>query len=114
MSESTFSPWLHWGQRSLSPDRHHAGVYVLGRLEGELPALVDPFDRRILLIAETHGQSLDRRWDQFHHSAFQGRDGHAGGLTFHRLFCSGPDCNVPPWLYLAASTVPDGTIDIQA
>lgn len=102
----SFSPWLHWDQRSASPEREGPGVYLLGRFEEGAPTIVDPADERVLLIAETHGQSLADRWYQFHRCAFNGADGHSGGRTFHRLFTNGPDSPVPGWLHVAATGVP--------
>jgi len=102
----SFSPWLHWDQRSASPERDGPGVYLLGRFEEGAPAIVDPADERVLLIAETRDQSLADRWYQFHRCAFEGADGHSGGRTFRRLFTNGPDSAVPGWLYVAAAGVP--------
>src|SRR5438105_2401727 len=85
MTMPTFSPWLHWDSRALSENRNGPGTYLLARFEEGPPEDVDPLARQILLIAETHGQTLLRRWDQFHYSAFKGGSGHAGGCAFHDL-----------------------------
>ena len=102
MDREQFSPWLHWNQRSLFEERNRSGVYVLARFEEGAPDTVDTEDKRILLIGETHHQTLEKRWDQFHYCAFTGGDGHAGGRTFHRLFYNGTDSAVPPWLFVSA------------
>lgn len=112
--EPTFSDWVQWGQRSVKPGRDRPGVYLLARFEEPPPREVDPTDERVLLIAETHDQSLDERWGQFHRSAFKGASGHAGGLTFHKLFSNGADSTVPTWLYVSALPVPPGITDIQS
>jgi hypothetical protein len=110
----SFSPWLHWDNRASCEHRDGPGTYLLARFEEGPPDGVDPSDRRILLIAETHNQALQRRWDQFHYSAFKGGYGHAGGATFHALFGNGPDDSTPPWLYLSATPVPPEAPDVQA
>jgi hypothetical protein len=69
---------------------------------------VDPADERVLLVAETHDQTLAGRWYQFHRCAFKGAEGHSGGRTFYRLFANGPDSPVPGWLFVAAAGVPSG------
>jgi hypothetical protein len=88
-------------------------VYLLARFEGPPPSGVDPEDHCILLIAETHNQTLLRRWGQFHYSAFSGGDGHAGGRTFHKLFANGTDTAVPPWLYVSAISPTSEVRDVQ-
>src|SRR5437667_8605649 len=114
MPEEAFSPWMHWNQRSLYDGRHQPGVYLLGRFEDVAPDEVDPCDERILLVAETHAQSLSGRWDQFKRSAFNGADGHIGGVKFHLLYGNGPDTTVPSWLYVAAHPVPEHIKDTEA
>lgn len=97
-----FSPWVHWGTRLSIPERDGPGVYLLGRFEEHPPTTVDVHDERVLLVAETHDQSLEARWKQFQYSAFSGGSGHAGGLRFFNLFNNGTDSAVPPWLYVSA------------
>jgi hypothetical protein len=109
----TFSPWLHWDRRALCEHRNGPGTYLLARFEERPPDDVDPLNRQILLIAETHDQTLLRRWDQFHYSAFKGGSGHAGGCTFRGLFGNGPDTATPPWLYVSATTVPPHFTEVQ-
>src|SRR5437016_11444279 len=103
-----FSPWQHWDLRSTLPDRDSPGVYLLGRFEGGPPRSVDPADERVLLIGETHNQTLAERWYQFDRCAFKGADGHSGGRTFYKLFSNGPQSAVPGWLFVAAAAVPKG------
>jgi hypothetical protein len=113
MKLPSFTPWLPWDHRNSTSEFSGPGVYLLARFEEAPPTTVDTCDRRILLIAETHGQTLQRRWDQFHYSAFKGGESHAGGCTFHRLYCNGPDAATPPWLYVSAAAVPRNTDDVQ-
>lgn len=102
-----FSPWVHWSSRLSLPGRDGPGVYLLGRFEEHPPVAVDVHDERILLVAETHDQSLEARWKQFHYGAFSGGSGHAGGLRFFNLFNNGGDSGVPPWLYVSALSTRD-------
>lgn len=113
MTLPTFSPWLHWDGRTLYEERNSPGTYLLAQFEEQPPDCVDPVDQRILLIAVTHRQTFEGRWNQFHYSAFQGGRGHAGGVTFHGLFNNGPDTATPPWLYVSAAPAPPDAADIQ-
>ncbi len=70
--EFHFSPWIHWTNRSSANEHNGPGVYLLARFEQDPPTIVDVHDERILLVAETHDQSLDARWKQFQDSAFKG------------------------------------------
>jgi len=108
-----FCSWLHWDRRGSCICKDRPGVYLLGRFDEGPPEFVDPLDRRIILIAETHDQTLQRRWDQFHYAAFRGKSGHAGGATFHRLYANGPDTETPPWLFVSAAPVPLDVGDCQ-
>src|SRR4051794_27650899 len=109
-----FSTWTPWNNRLMLDARNGPGAYLLARFEDGAPDPVDPCDQRVILIAETHDQTLQRRWDQFAYSAFKGGDGHAGGRTFYRLFTNGVDSAVPPWLYVSASMVPPGVDDVKS
>jgi hypothetical protein len=111
---SRFSKWLPWNERLDATWRYNYGVYLLAQFEDGHPESVETGDKRILLIAETHGQTLERRWDQFHYSAFKGGNGHSGGRTFRKLFANGPDVEAPSWLFVSASPVPSGAKHIQA
>ena len=108
MAELGFSPWIDWNRRASVPAASGPGVYLLGRFEEGAPEAVDQSDRNIILIAETHGQALLKRWYQFERSATRGADGHSPGQTFHRLFANGTDSSLPAWLYVTACGVPDG------
>jgi hypothetical protein len=114
MALPPFSPWVHWDSRDSCENRSGPGVYLLARFEELPPTEVDPTDEAIILIAETHGQTLDRRLSQFHYSAFRGKWGHAGGVTFHALFGNGPDTATPPWLYLSTTPVPPESSDVKS
>jgi hypothetical protein len=109
-----FSRWVRWDDRLSLPQWDGPGVYVLARFEGAPPAIVDPLDERVLLIAETHDQTLAQRWRQFHRCATRGQRGHAGGRTFWSIFGNGGDTEIPGWLCVAASGVPAGVDDVKA
>lgn len=113
MKIPAFSRWLHWDNRLLSEHRTAPGVYFLARFEEGPPDVVDPCDKRLILIGETHGQTLQTRWDQFQYSAFKGGENHAGGYTFHRLFSNGTDSATPHWLFVAAAPVPEDVSDVK-
>lgn len=113
MSFSKFSPWARWEQRLQLPQCNSPGVYVLGQFEGAPPEVVDPTEERIVLIAETHRQTLAKRWYQFERSASRGADGHAGGYTFWTLFGQGGDSPIPGWLCVSATVAPRGTENIK-
>ena len=101
----TFGKWMAWGQRTTLPGSDQPGVYLLARFEQGPPATASPLDPHIVCIAETHDQSLGRRWNQFHYCAFQQGTGHSEGRTFSRVFCNGEPAEVPAWLFVAAAPI---------
>jgi hypothetical protein len=109
MHAELFSPWTRWDLRTLLPQRSGAGVYILGQFESLPPENLDPTDERIVLIAETHSQTLEQRWYQFERSATKGADGHAGGYTFWKLFGENNETPIPGWLCVAATAAPAGS-----
>lgn len=91
-----FSDWIQWKSRK-EIGLDNPGIYILGRFDSH-PAGKPLSSDSFLYIGETCGQSLKSRLTQFARSAFSGKDGHSGGLTFNSLF----QCNsAPAWLYVA-------------
>lgn len=69
------SEWLPWDNRSSQPIS--PGVYVIAK---ERPG-------NVIYIGRTWGLGgLRDRLNAFHRSATTGLKGHAGGVTYHRLF----------------------------
>jgi len=69
------SDWLPWAERRVAPDT--PGVYLISRGR--------PGD--VVYIGRTWGiGGLRDRLHAFHRSATTGLKGHAGGVTFHRVF----------------------------
>jgi hypothetical protein len=82
-----FSQWANWSERdSLGHALEVAGVYLLAHFENLPPGSADPKNPQIVYIGETHDQTLRDRLGAFHRSAFQGKDGHAGGETYRTKF----------------------------
>lgn len=91
-----FTKWIPWKDRK-ALDLSLPGVYILGRFEDSVsgnPLISGP----LVYIGETCGQSLRSRLGQFERSAFLGKAGHSGGLTFSSTYESVPD---PAWLYIS-------------
>ena len=69
------SEWLPWAERGAHPNL--PGIYVIAK---ERPG-------NIVYIGRTWGVGgLRDRLGAFHRSAMTGLKGHAGGVTFHRVF----------------------------
>ncbi len=69
------SEWVPWPERRLQPTC--GGVYIVGKGN---PA-------KVVYIGRTSGRGgLRTRLRTFNRSAATGRSGHAGGVTYHRLF----------------------------
>lgn len=94
--------------------RDDHGVYMLARFDDVIPATPDVCDGRVLLVAETHDQTLGARWKQFHYSAFKGGSGHSGGVRFYSLFNNADDTCVPSWLHLSAVSIAGDDIEPRA
>jgi hypothetical protein len=73
------------------------GVYLLAHFETVAPGAANPRDPRIVYIGETHDDNFNNRLNAFHRCAFQGKEGHAGGITYHDKFPNATGEN----LYLA-------------
>src|SRR4051812_5448466 len=109
----SFSPWTPWPERTQGMGVDRPGVYLLARFDGS-PALdVSPLDPSIVCIAETHDQTLTRRWNQFHYCAFQKGTGHSEGRAFSRIYCGGEEAEVPPWLFVSAAPIGWDESDIE-
>ncbi len=113
MAKPVFSKWVHWDQRRCLRQCSGPGLYVLAQFEGAPPRETDPVDERVLLIAETHAQTLAERWMQFDAAATRGKNGHSGGRQFWDLYGDGVDSVIPGWLYVAAASVPAKTDNVQ-
>jgi hypothetical protein len=85
-SKATFSAWIPWSKRKELAGRDAAGVYALAVFESNPPEVTDVLDQSVIYLGETCNNSLRGRLDQFHRSAFQGKDGHSGGLTYRARF----------------------------
>lgn len=69
------SEWLPWSERSAQPDL--PGVYVIAKGR----------PGNVIYIGRTWGVGgLRDRLSAFHRSATTGLKGHAGGVTYHRVF----------------------------
>ena len=99
-----WSRWVPWSERTLVADRGRPGVYMLADFQRALPRGAAKLCPQVLYIGETTRQTLHIRIRDFGHSAFSGREAHAGGKTFFREF----QLRTPPrWLHIAA-VAPDG------
>lgn len=82
------SPWTAWSLRDQINGSNLPGVYLLGHFD-TAPGTVDPQDRRIIYVGETHApnQGLKWRWRAFERCAFGTKAGsHAGGNTYQETF----------------------------
>jgi len=82
------SPWRKWSDRDQVNGAELPGVYLLAHFES-LPRSVDPMDKRVIYVGETHSsdQGLKWRWQGFQRSAFGPRpSSHAGGNTYREMF----------------------------
>jgi len=77
-----FSAWHRWNERARIPWANEPGVYLLV-LRVKSGEQCDPTDKRIIYIGETCA-TFARRWRQFNRSAFEGKRGHAGGITYRK------------------------------
>ena len=105
-----FSGWARWGGRAQIDGSNLAGVYLLGRFDGEPPADVDPLGAGVIYVGITN-RTLRERWEQFAASAFTRQSNHSGGVTFSKLFCDGRPCAAPSWLYVTVMFVPEAHLD---
>ena len=77
-----FSRWVRWTDRLTLDGIDSPGVYVLAHFNKPPRRAANTRVREVIYIGETCGQSLRKRWRQFHRSAFEGKDGHSGGKTY--------------------------------
>lgn len=99
MLRQDWSRWVPWPDRSLVADRSRPGVYMLAAFRRVVPRGSASICQQVLYIGETTKQTLHLRVRDFAHSAFSGRNAHAGGKTFFREF----QLTQPPdWLFIAA------------
>ena len=109
----SFSAWTRWEDREQLEHSDEAGVYLLSRHDGNPPAFAAPSDESVICIAETHGQSLIKRWDQFEYCAFRQGRGHSEGCAFSRINFAGEKGDIPAWLYVSAAPLDRKTPDIR-
>jgi hypothetical protein len=79
---AAFSSWVKWNDRQTLNEMKFSGVYLLALFENEPPSTVDPLGRQIVYIGETCENDLAGRLFQFNRSAFFGKFGHSGGISF--------------------------------
>lgn len=85
MDKILFSKWTRWDDRLKLPNIHLSGVYLLSTKKTLLGSTGMPTEKSIIYIGETTKNSLNGRLQQFHRSAFLGRDGHSGAKTYRSL-----------------------------
>jgi hypothetical protein len=101
-----FSEWHKWPNRKSIVNSRDPGVYLLAKFENGQPTsgAADPLESHVVYIGETCA-SLRQRWNQFDNSAFRGRRGHSGGLTYKaRINDEGKD------LFVAAFAVSENLV----
>lgn len=78
-----FSRWHRWVDRKTIGSVHLPGIYLLA-LNKRSNDPVKPNDQNIIYIGETCSKKgLVGRWKQFEKSAFRGKTGHSGGVSFY-------------------------------
>jgi hypothetical protein len=93
LAKLQFCGWLLWKERDKIYCIDKLGVYILGKYDGEgsVPSAVDFLDENIIYIGMTNvgkTTSFGQRLEQFHRTAFQNKDGHAGGFTYRRYYAA--------------------------
>jgi len=78
-----FSSWMAWSKRDTFKRWDLPGVYLLAHFDRPRRGPANPQSWRIIYIGETCNRLRDR-WVQFHHSAFEGKNEHSGGMTYRR------------------------------
>jgi hypothetical protein len=101
--DRNFGNWINWAHRADLPDINRPGVYVLARLDAGVPPTVDPLSAEVIYIGLT-GRSFSERFSEFVRSASKRIAGHSGGWTFSALYCNSEPSELPPWLFVAASS----------
>jgi hypothetical protein len=86
LPDIVFSKWTRWNDRANLHEVGRPGVYVLAHFKAYPSGNADLLAQEIIYVGVTCDQSLGQRWNQFHHSAFEGKRGHGGGMTYWDLF----------------------------
>jgi hypothetical protein len=86
MQDVIFTNWIRWSERTSMEGIHNPGVYLLVHFDSAPSGKAKPLAKKIIYIGETCNNSLKGRWNQFNRSAFQGKDGHSGGITYRQVF----------------------------
>lgn len=82
-----FSEWVLWTERATLKGIDAPGIYVLAHFRIAPAGNADLLAQEVIYVGETCDRTLRRRWRQFHHCAFEGKEkGHSGGITYRRLF----------------------------
>jgi len=82
-----FTHWVKWKDREQLNKIKLPGVYLLARFDNNAPlGPASPLKEQVIYIGETCANSLLGRWRQFNRSAFHGRKGHSGGVTYRQVF----------------------------
>lgn len=81
-----FSCWKQWNERNSLSDIDFPGVYLLAHFDNAPDGSADPQDKQIIYFGETCNNSLKGRLQQFHRSAFEGKEQHSGGITYREKF----------------------------
>lgn len=97
------SEWITWRSRERLKELELPGVYIIGKYP-TAPSTLDVESPSILYIGHTV-RPLRYRLRQFHHSAFNAKDGHYGGKTFSEIFFSGRPGPVPRGLRVCVISV---------
>ena len=96
-----FSGWTRWADRTAIDNIDAPGIYILAQFKKPPIGNADPQVQDIIYIGETCDRTLKKRWDNFHHAAFQGIKGiHSGGETYREIVNDNGDN-----LYVAAFPV---------
>ena len=80
-----FSGWARWADRTAIDNIDAPGIYILAQFKKPPIGNADPQVQDIIYIGETCDRTLEKRWDNFHHAAFQEKNGiHSGGETYRK------------------------------
>jgi hypothetical protein len=113
-STISFSEWFSWetfiNARLTDSRFRNPGVYLVALFETPPTGCGDPKIAQIVYIGETTRQHLKDRLKSFGVSAYQGKTGHSGGLTFHEYLRDG---KLPPGI-IYLSVMPISTNDERA
>ena len=101
-----FTRWILWKQRLFLKGIDYPGVYLLAHFRNKPEGKVNPKSKAIIYIGETNS-SLRKRWEQFNRAAFEGKQGHSGGLRYREVYVKKKKNLKNKQLYVAAFPVKD-------